>query len=182
MKRVIIGAGLVVVASAFAACSNDSGTDPTAASEDDYALVVFGASGYALESSLGPQGGRPFDGRTGGFRLPPDLALTDEQRAEIAALREEFRIEHQETLDALRAIFEEARAAREAGATREEVRAILDDGRDIAQALRPDVEALHEAIFGVLTDEQQEWIETHRRGMGGRGPMGQRGPGRPGDR
>jgi Spy/CpxP family protein refolding chaperone len=145
----------------IAACS-DSGTNPAPADEDDYALVMFGAPGSALENTLGPQHGRPFDGRTGFRRLPDELALTDEQKEAIAALRAEFAETHADELEALRAVFEEAREAREDGATREEVRAILEEGRPIGEALREDVRELHEAIFAVLTDEQREWLEAHR--------------------
>jgi Spy/CpxP family protein refolding chaperone len=180
MRRLTLTATAVLTAATIAACSNDGPTTTSEEIDDDYALVMFGVAGAALESSLGPQGGRPFDGRTAAVGLPPSLALTEEQRAEIAALREAFRAEHQETLAALRAIFEEARAAREAGATRDEVRAILEGARQLAQELRPDVEALHAAVLAVLTDEQVAWIEEHRRrpppGLGPRHGTQRRGP------
>jgi hypothetical protein len=63
----------------------------------------------------------------------------------------------------LHAIFEEAKQARDDGATRSEVRAILEEGRPIGEALRDDVHALHDAIRDVLTDEQQTWLQSHRR-------------------
>jgi Spy/CpxP family protein refolding chaperone len=94
--------------------------------------------------------------------LPDSLALTDEQIAAMRALREAFRAEHQDELAALRAIFEAARAARLAGATREEVHAILLDARPIVEALRADVQALHEALRAVLTDAQREWLAANR--------------------
>lgn len=134
---------------------------PTAAASDpdDYALVVFGEAGTALEGTMGPQpAGRPFDGRSGHRGFPPGLELTDAQIAEMRALREAFRAEHADALDALRAIFQEARDARQAGATREEVRAILEEGRPIIEALRPHVQELHGA--------QREWLETQRRRRG----------------
>jgi Spy/CpxP family protein refolding chaperone len=173
MLGTVAAAGLVLVA-----CS-DSPTQPSE-NEDDYSLVMFGQSGSALEGTLGPQGGRPFDGRSGAPRLPEALALSDEQRTEIEALREAFKADHQTELDAMRAIFEEARDAREGGASRDEVRAILEEGRTIGQGLREEVHALHEAILGVLTDEQREWLESHRprppRGLDAQGPRGPGGP------
>lgn len=148
------------------ACS-DSPTEPAAEQANDFALVMFGEAGSALEGTMGPQHpDRPFDGRSGFQRLPDELALSDEQRAEIEALRTAFRAEHQEELDALRAVFEEAREARQAGATREEVREILLGGREIARALRFPVWELHEAIREVLTTEQRFWLDSHRRRMG----------------
>jgi Spy/CpxP family protein refolding chaperone len=130
---------------------------------DDYALAMFGEAGTALEGTMGPQAGpHPFDGRTGRPELPEALRLTDEQRAEMLALREAFRAEHAEQLDALRAIFQDARAARQSGASRAEVHAILEQGRPIAQSLRPVVFELHQALRAVLTDAQRAWLDANR--------------------
>lgn len=160
---------LAVPALALALVTGACSESPTAtlAADDDYALVMFGETGTALEGTMGEQpAGRPFDGRSGRRGFPEGLELTDEQRAEMHALREAFRAEHAEALDALRAIFQEAREARRNGATREEVRAILEEGRATAEALRPHVRALHEALRAVLTDAQREFLENrrHRRG------------------
>lgn len=177
MRRLTFGLAMATTL-VLAACS-DGPTNPSDdASEDDYALVMFGGAGASLESSLGPQGSRPFDGRTAAMMFPPALRLTDEQRTEIQGLRAAFRTEHQADLDALRAIFEEARAAREDGATREEVHAILEEGRDIAASLQDDVEELHQAILGVLTDAQRAWLASHPRPRPGGLPLrgGRGGP------
>lgn len=142
---------------------------PTAAADtaDDFALVVFGEAGTALEGTMGEQPAhRPFDGRSGRRGFPPGLELSDEQIAEMRALREAFRAEHAETLDALREVFQQARAARVAGASREEVRAILEQGRPLIETLRPHVRALHDALRAVLTDAQREWLENQRRRRG----------------
>ncbi|MBX3174032.1 MAG: hypothetical protein KF709_06435 [Gemmatimonadaceae bacterium] len=145
------------------ACTETPLTPAAAAIQNDYALQMFGESGMALEGTMGPQtGDRPFDGRTGRPPLPDSLKLTDEQKAEIEALRLTFRTEWQEELDALKAIFEEARAARADGATREEVHAILVTGRPIAETLRPAVLELHYQILGVLTEAQRAWLFAHR--------------------
>lgn len=143
------------------------GEAPTATSSlvaDDYALVMFGEPGSALEGTMGtPPTGRPFDGRSIRPVFPDSLALTDEQRAEMLALRIAFREAHLDELTALRAVFMQARQARLSGASREEVRQILAGARDIADALRPEVEALHAALRAVLTDAQRDWIEANRR-------------------
>lgn len=153
---------LLAATLALGAC-DDSPAEPTGPMADDFALLMFGEAGSALEGSMGPQDGeRPFDGRTHFRRLPEDLALTPEQVEEIEALRAAFRAEHQDEVAALRAIFEEARDARAAGATREEVRAILLEGRETAIALRFPIWQLHEAIRAVLTEEQRFWLDTHR--------------------
>lgn len=148
---------------AVAACSEAPTGTSTELDSGDYALVMFGEEGAALEGTMGVQdGARPFDGRTGWARLPDSLQLTDEQRAEMRTLREAFRIEHADELEALRDIFQEARAARRAGASRMEVRAILAEGRPIVEALRPDVRALHVALRAVLTDAQRAWLAANR--------------------
>lgn len=154
---------VLAVAVTVTACDTGVTGVESAAYADDYALVMFGEAGSALEGTMGTQSGpRPFDGRTGRRELPDSLKLTEEQKAEIAALREAFRTEHAAELEALKAIFEEARAARDAGATREEIHAILAQGREIREALREDVRALHEAIRAVLTPEQLAWLEANR--------------------
>jgi Spy/CpxP family protein refolding chaperone len=131
---------------------------------EDYALVVFGETGAALEGTLGEQSREhPTDGRTGGFgRLPDSLRITAEQATAIKALRDQFRETHEEQLIALRNVFVQAREARRGGATREEVRAILLEARPITEALREPTRQLHVAIFGVLTPNQRTWLVSNR--------------------
>lgn len=162
LRRLLFPALALTVA--ITACGESPTGTSTALEADDYALVMFGEAGAALEGTMGAQpGDRPFDGRSGWARLPDSLRLTDEQRAEMHALREAFRLEHADELAALRAIFMEARAARRAGASRIEIRAILAEARPIVEALRPAVVELHEALWDVLTDAQKAWILAHRR-------------------
>lgn len=149
---------------------------PTAtntAPAEDYALVMFGEQGSSLEGTMGTQPGtHPVDGRSGRPTLPPELALTDAQKAAIKGLRDAFATDNAVALAALKSIFDEARDARKAGKTREEVRAILVKGRPIAEALRPAVRALHEAIWNVHTEAQKAWIIANRPKMPG--PLGPR--------
>jgi Spy/CpxP family protein refolding chaperone len=164
IARLSLGA-TVALALSLGACSKDAQTAPSEQSlpDQDFALMVFGEPGAALAGTLGAQpAGREVDGRRGAPDFRSELRLTEEQRAEIAALREAFRTAHQASLDEMRAIFEQARAAREAGDSREEVHAILATARPIALALREHVAALHEAILAVLTPEQQAWLRRNR--------------------
>jgi hypothetical protein len=157
---------IAAVAAAMAACESTP-TEPTTVAAD-YAFALFGDAGMALENTLGPQGPHAFDGRSGGLeRLPAELALSDQQKAQIAALRSAFETTNATRLAALKAIMEKAHAARAAGKTREEVHAILVEGRPIAESLRPAVQALHESIKAVLTAAQRAWLEAHRPGPGG---------------
>jgi hypothetical protein len=138
---------------------------PTAntAPAEDYALVMFGSEGSALEGTMGTQPGtHPVDGRSGRAPLPPELALTEAQKAEIKGLRDAFAATNATALAQLKAIFDKGREARKNGATRDEVRAILVTARPIAEALRPAVKALHEAIWSVHTEAQKTWLIANR--------------------
>lgn len=161
---------------ALGACDRLPTAASTAAAED-YALVMFGEPGAALEGTMGPQApGQPMDGRSGRAPLPDSLALTPAQQDSIAGLKAAFQAANQPALDSLKAIFDAAKTARDSGATREEVHAILEQGKPIRDALRPAVEALHAAIRAVFTDAQRAWLDAHRP-QGGRpgGPGGRRG-------
>lgn len=173
LKRLITPA---LAATLFVAACDLGPTAPSATlASEDYALVMFGEPGQSLEGTMGaPPAGRPFDGGSGRPMLPDSIKLTQEQLDAMQVLREAFRADHQAALDELRAIFEAARAERLAGGTQEEVRAILITGREIADLLRPDVIALHEAMRALLTDAQRAWLEAHRPPHVPRGPM--RGP------
>jgi len=144
---------------------------------DDYALVLFGEPGASLEGTLGPQAPHhATDGRSGRAPLPDSLALTQAQQDSIAVLKAAFKAAHAAPLAQLKAIFDEAKVARQAGKTRDEVRAILEQARPIRDALKPAVEALHAAIRAVFTDAQRAWLEANRPPMpGGLGPMGHHG-------
>ena len=163
MLRKMIAPALAAVL-LLAACEQ-SPTGITAASDtDDYALLMFGEAGSSLEGTMGTTPtGTPFDGSSAFERLPDSLALTAPQIASIRALREAFRTEHQAEITAMRAIFQRARAAHEAGATRLAVHEILMEGRAAAIALRPFVFALHQATWNVLTVAQKTWLLDHRR-------------------
>jgi hypothetical protein len=198
MKRMTIGAAMLAASLALGACSKDSPTQPDAATlaavaaeANDYSLVMFGASGAALEGTMGPQDGSrpPFDGRTGFPPFPDSLALSASQQASIDALHTAFQATHQADLDALKAIFEQARAAHDAGASRDSIRAILEQGKPIGQALQAAVDALHTALLAVLTDAQKAWLQLHRPppppdvdGRGRPDPFGHPLPGGPGGR
>ena len=141
----------------------------TTAPVEDYSLVMFGESGAALSGMMKPQSEtEPTDGSTA-FRLPPALALTQAQFEAIKALKNAFHAEHETQLQTLHSIFEQARTARQAGATREQIRVILEQGRPIAQSLREPIMQLHLAIFAILSPEQKAWLIAHRPPMPTRG-------------
>jgi Spy/CpxP family protein refolding chaperone len=85
-------------------------------------------------------------------RFPP---LSDEQKAAIRTLESEFREDNKADLDSLRSILEEARAAIQAGKSRQEIAAILAKAAPIARRLADARKELHEDILDVLTPEQK---------------------------
>jgi len=101
-------------------------------------------------------------GGIGGAMLPDALALTAEQKAAIAALHDAFRTATAADVAALQALESEARAAKQAGKSRDEIRAILERGAPILVRLTTAFVALQAAIWQVYTPEQRAWIESHR--------------------
>jgi Spy/CpxP family protein refolding chaperone len=86
---------------------------------------------------------------------PRPCALTDAQRTEISALRAAFEESNASDIALLRSVHQRAQAAREAGASREAVIAILAEGREAVERLRAARMALHAAVQAVLTPAQQ---------------------------
>lgn len=167
MRRTLFAPALAVTM-LLAACDQNAPTGVETRQSDDYALVMFGTAGSALEGTMGRQGTRPFDGSTAHARLPEEIKLTDAQKAQIDALRAAFQTANAANHAALKAIFDEAKAARDAGKTRAEVRAILDRGKPMADQMRAAVQALHTAIQAVLTDAQRAWLAANKPGRGNR--------------
>jgi len=99
----------------------------------------------------GPPGG--FGGRGGRCAQTAD-SLTDAQKVQVKGLADAFTKAHSAQLDSLRAIMELARAAREAGKTPEEVRAIMETAKPIADALAPARKAFSESVAALLTPSQ----------------------------
>ncbi|MBA4072903.1 MAG: hypothetical protein C0497_13845 [Gemmatimonas sp.] len=169
----------LLAAAAFASACDNAATGPNASRET--ALLQFDAQATMDSATLVPRG--PAYENEG----PPDaLKLTDAQKAAIKALHDAFAAAHKTQFDQLKAIREEARAAIQAGKTREQVRAILEKGRPIMESMKADFEALRAAVAAILTPEQQAWAAAHRRQSGGPmggpalgargGPMGPMGP------
>ena len=99
----------------------------------------------------GPPGG--FGGRGGRCAQTAD-SLTDAQKVQVKALGDAFTKAHSAQLDSLRAIMEAARAAREAGKTPEEIRAIMETGKPISDALAPARKQFSESVVALLTPAQ----------------------------
>jgi Spy/CpxP family protein refolding chaperone len=84
---------------------------------------------------------------------PPQL--TEEQIARIRALKQAFAEAMADEFAAIKAAHQAARAAHAAGASAEEIRAILATVKDEMEAIRQAEQRLEQAILDVLTPEQR---------------------------
>lgn len=95
--------------------------------------------------------------------------LTDEQIAKIRALKQAFAEAVADELAAIKAAHEKARAAKQAGASAEEIRAILESVKDEMRAVREAEKRLQDAIFELLTpDQRAKWCVVRQRVAPGR--------------
>lgn len=106
--------------------------------------------------------------------------LTDDQNAQIKALVSAFRSANQADLEAVKAAMQKAREARKNGATREQIKAILDAVQPNLDRLRTARQTLAAQIQALLTpDQKASGCYGPRFGLGGghRGqfPGGRRG-------
>lgn len=161
--------GTLAAVAVFAAACDNSATSPR---DRENALLAFDQAA-TTDAATGVARG-PIMNR----QLPDSIKLTDAQKASIKALHDAFAAAHATQFAQLKAIHEQARAAHKAGATRAEIMVILDKGKPIMDAMKPDFEALRAAVGAILTSAQKAWFEAHRRGDGG--PMGVRHMGMPG--
>ena len=91
------------------------------------------------------------------------VRLTDEQAKQIRTLQEAFVASVKADLELIRSIAEEARAAREAGKTRQEVATILAKAAEPHRRVVDAERKLQEAILALLTPEQRRgWLCRHR--------------------
>jgi Spy/CpxP family protein refolding chaperone len=121
------------------------------------AAIALVTTTYSLRAQrAGGPPGRGRGGPPGGMMRCAQTAdsLTDTQKAEVRALGEGYVAAHKSSLDSLRAIGDAARAAREAGKTPEEIRAIMEQGKSINDALAPARKEFAEAAIKLLTTSQ----------------------------
>jgi Spy/CpxP family protein refolding chaperone len=151
MRRLAAVITLALMAGMAGACTGDAtgpGDDQNAMLEE-LAILAFSA----MQVGDGDNG---LMGRLA--QLPPEFALSADQLAQIGALIDAFIAATAAPREALAAIRADAAAARQAGKSPEEVRAILAAGAEIRLALHQAERALNQAIIGVLTPAQRMWL------------------------
>lgn len=83
------------------------------------------------------------------------VTLTEEQKTQITALIAAFQTANRADLDAIKAVFEQARAAHQAGATREQIATILQQAKPAMERVRAAQLKLDADIRALLTPQQQ---------------------------
>lgn len=146
---------LLAATIALAACGTSESTSPAfAPSTTDVIDIVpdYAASSTAIMDRAG----------IGGAQFPDSIALTTEQKAQIQVLHDAFERDNAADITALKAIEAEAKAARAAGKTREQVRAILEKAIAVRARLDLAFARLRASILAIYTPAQRAWIEAQR--------------------
>ncbi|MBI2795563.1 MAG: hypothetical protein HYX65_02530 [Gemmatimonadetes bacterium] len=161
-----------------AACDSERATSSTADARlaEDLMLGV-GTSTSAQQL----RGGGPPDINHLLRNAPDSIKPTADQVAAIAALQAAFETASAADLTLLRQLHDSAMALRGAGASRDDVRAVLATGDAARTRLRAAQDALRDAIDAVLTDAQKAWLKANLPPPFAGGPFGpgerRRGPG-----
>ena len=137
---------LLTTTAILAACS-DSATAPSPSVEAELEEVIFDISAEPNDvAAAQDRRERP----TTTAQPPRERRLTEAQRQCIKDAVEAFRTANQSVLEQLQAIHKKAREAVAAGATRAEVRRILEQAKPLLERLRAAHEALHQKIRACL--------------------------------
>lgn len=172
--RSMLRVGIIgMTAAVFAApvLAQDKPAQPGAAGEERGARRARGEGGEGGERRRGPEGrgeGRQFAGAGMIARIADELQLSEEQRQEmLGVVADHFRAireqeDQTETGQAIRALREQMREAREAGdqeqlaVLREEMRKLNQGGMEERRAqMEANMEALRGKIMPLLNEEQQ---------------------------
>lgn len=153
MRKILAVAALGLAG--LTACSTETVAPTELALLDAYETDLVPE--YALSSTAIVDGAG-----IGAARLPEELQLTAEQKANITALHDAFQQEHADEVAQLRLIEQQIRELRRSNGTREEIGALLEQARTILQGLAADFAALQQAIWAIYTAEQKAWIEAHK--------------------
>jgi Spy/CpxP family protein refolding chaperone len=94
-------------------------------------------------------------------RLPDNLKLSDSQRAQIKSLVSSFRTGHRDDLKSLAASMKQVRAARLAGQTTDQRRALFAQTAPARQRLIAAGKQLTIDVQQVLTADQRSWLASH---------------------
>jgi Spy/CpxP family protein refolding chaperone len=119
------------------------------------APMLFAATAVAgAQRNGGPPGGRGGRGGPGGRCAMTADSLTDSQKTQVKSLGDAYMQAHAPQIDSLHAIMQASMAARQAGKTQDEVRAIMEQGKPINGELAPFRKQFGETVVTYLTPAQ----------------------------
>jgi Spy/CpxP family protein refolding chaperone len=118
-----------------------------------------GAETAGVAGANGSTAGRPDAGLL--RRLPANLALTAAQKQAIQGYVKSFAESTKADRQALVALLKQARDARQGGASKDQLKAILEQGKPIRQRMQPARQQLRQQIEGVLTADQKAWLAAN---------------------
>ena len=107
---------------------------------------------YAQPGHGGEKGGKKGHGEM----LAKKLNLTEQQKAQIKTLRDNFKKEHETELSELKSLRSQMKDAKGNQQTTAELRAKMQTAKE---ALKTDKEKLHQQIAALLTADQQQQME-----------------------
>ncbi len=154
---------ITAVAGALVACSNETtapgSTDNSSLITDEITQFSIGAFGTAL-TSVGAYEADLFRLRLA-HAFPDEIKLTADQEAQISALVAAFEADTKVDRAELHAILLKAEQARRAHKSKNEIKAILDQGIPIRAKLTAAQAEFRAHIEAVLTPAQRAWLATH---------------------
>lgn len=109
-----------------------------------------------------------------GEKLATVLNLTDEQKAKVKDLHQQFEQQHQSQIQEIEALHTQMRDLRKSGSTnKDQMTQLHDQMKTKREALQGDRQKLHEQIRAILTPEQAaKFDKIKAEHMGGKGMRG----------
>lgn len=147
---------VMIAALVLGACGEDR-SDPAGLDQLDTFTADFSSVAYGID---GVVPGAALHELWRLERLPEPIKLTAEQEATITKLLDDYQKAHEADLKELTKLLDDARKAIQAGKTRAEVAAILQQARAVQLRLREATAKLKTDIDAVLTTEQQAWLAS----------------------
>ncbi|MBL7987494.1 MAG: Spy/CpxP family protein refolding chaperone [Chlorobi bacterium] len=94
-------------------------------------------------------------------KMAEKLNLTEQQKTQIKALRDNFKKEHEAQLSEMKSLHEQMRGLKGSGDT-EQAKQLREKMKTAKQALQTDREKLQQQISALLTPEQRQQFEQHK--------------------
>ena len=94
-------------------------------------------------------------------KMAAKLNLTEQQKTQIKALRDNFKKEHEAQLSEMKSLGQQMRELKGSGNS-EQAKQLREKMKTIKQSLQADREKLQQQISALLTPEQRQQLEEHK--------------------